>query len=239
MVMPTFVSSSALGAVSSGNVTPALPAGVQQDDIIFLFTMTNAANTFPTPTNYAIVDTNFNDADSSCAMFWKRAGAGETAPAAFTISGGTALSNSNVLVCRTYAFRDTITTGTPYEIGVRTSTTVLSGSIDQPNMTTTGPDRLLVAIVGIDDDTAFASGPSGSWVAAGTHLTTTTGGDAGVAAATRSALTASTYGSMTIWGMAVTEFWHLYTLALLPGPDPARRQRYYSRYPQQTFRAVR
>jgi hypothetical protein len=224
MAVPTFVAASNMAGVSGGNASVALPSGWQADDIAVLQVMTNAGNTFPTPAGWAVLGTAVNSANQSTAWFWKRLVGGETTPIVFTIASGTALSASNGLYARTFAFRGCVASGNPFEDVVNTgspttNTTPQTGA----TFTTDGPNRLVVCLVAVDDDNNWSSGnPPANWTVTGTRTTDTVGGDC-MMDAIRQAVpqTGTSITQANIGTMNAADYWRTLTFALAPKVEAA------------------
>jgi hypothetical protein len=184
--------------------------------------MTNAGDTFLAESGWTSLGTNINnDANMSAAAHWRRLVAGDTNPT-FDITANTALSTSNGLYGRIFVFRDCITTGNPFEgvgnAGTPTSSTTPSSSA----ITTTGPNRFGVVILGIDDDPAFSSGfPPSGWTVGVSGYSSTTGGDARIEMMDKEIPTATTESAVTIGTLPGADFWRSLSFALIPAAAPA------------------
>lgn len=109
---PTYLGQGAVGAnTSTTSVTPALPAGMQANDIIVIQALCLNSNTaFDVPTGYSEI-TQFNVGAHRVGWFWKRHTGSEAAQA--VINAGR--TSTNLLAAQVTARRGCITTGTPYE----------------------------------------------------------------------------------------------------------------------------
>lgn len=145
--LPTFVAIGSLG-FGTGAITPGLPTGWAQNDILVLIIETN---------NQAITVSGYTEAVSSPAsnagtnptrltVFWKRAGASETAP--------TTSDSGDHQVGRIAAYRGCITSGDPFDVtnsdsgGVGTSISIVGAT------TTWANSLILVAVASTDNVSA-------------------------------------------------------------------------------------
>jgi hypothetical protein len=144
LALPTFVANGSLG-FGTGAITPGLPTGWAQNDILVLIIETN---------NQAITVSGYTEAGSSPAsnagtnptrltVFWKRAGASETAP--------TTSDSGDHQVGRMAAYRGCVTTGDPFDVtnsdsgGVGTAISIVGA-------TTTWNNSLVLAAVASTDN---------------------------------------------------------------------------------------
>lgn len=120
------VGAGSLGIVDSGNVTPALPSGVQADDVLLacVFSRDNVALSFPG--GWTISYEADNGTLQRITIAWKRAGSSESDPTITHTGGSTTLA-------RVVAFRGCSTSGSP----VLSASSSL-GNISSPTASCTG-----------------------------------------------------------------------------------------------------
>ena len=214
---PTFVGAGTLAA-STANATPvapAYPAGTQANDIAITVVWSNQSNTFSAaPSGWNELVSHENFANGSLRSYWRRLVGGDAAPSISYVSG-TSLSTSNGLYARTYVFRDCRTNAVPYEAAVTNWNTWNASNIVAT--TTTGPQRLEVGILAVDDDAVFSgSFPVSGWTEMGARVATTTGGDAMSAGAGRVLATATTTPGENFANYTASVTWHIVNFALIP-----------------------
>lgn len=207
-------------ASGTGDVTPAVPTGTAENDILILAVET-ANETVTAPSGYTEVDVSpFGGGTagaiggSGLAVFWKRAGASETAPTV-TDPGNHALA---VLL----AYQGAITAGNPFNATAEShETTTNDTSVEWPAVTTT-IDNCLIINIGNDLRDATGARLSGWTNSNLSSLTerydggTTSGNGGGLYVADGLLATAGDSGATT--GTIVsTSGMHIHmTLALLP-----------------------
>jgi len=127
----------------SGDVSPALPAGLSADDILILLVET-ANQPVAAPAGYSQVTNSPQGVGVAGAatatalqMFWKRATGSESAP---TVTGTT-----DHKVARLLAIRNCIAAGDPYEASVGDTLATASATVTVPGLTTLGARRLVLA----------------------------------------------------------------------------------------------
>lgn len=194
-----------------GNVTPALPAGIQEGDLIVLFCMNRdgASTAGFTSTGYATLDQNINTV--GVAMLCKRAGqAAEANPTvSTTLAGGGSFTNDPTMVFagawRGVAFLDDTTTNELVRAATNSTTSL---TYDYPAIASPGVDGALILTMDGHNNDAQTTNPttplsgggySGIW------QETTAGSDASLAAAyqiqtTAAAISAGNFGGNTNTG---------------------------------------
>src|SRR5690606_2079309 len=115
----------------------------------------NASSNTTTPSGWNTIIASQSNSNLSTAFFWRRMTSSESNP---SVTFGTSMSQSNAGGARIYLFRGCTTDGTPFEdptgSGPTSNTSPSSATVD-----TTGPDRLVVSLAVMDNDTeAWVSG---------------------------------------------------------------------------------
>jgi hypothetical protein len=197
--MPSFVSAGAM-AEGTGNVTPGLPPGLAEKDIMLLFVETaNEAVTAPTGW-VAVADspqgtgTAAGTAATRLTVFWKRAGITETAP--------TITDPGEHAVAQILAFRGCVNTGNPWDVTSGDVASSASTSVSIPGDTTTVVNCLVVLAVSNATDTATpqASGYTNASLAnltERTDINSTQGNGGGFAVITGEKATIGAYSATT------------------------------------------
>jgi len=141
MAAPTWVAAGTfVNNLSSGSLTPGLPAGYTTDDIFILFAVTNDGEVAPTPSGWNLL--TFEDSTSAgfrATMFWRRATASETAP--------TFTSPANGESAIIHAFRGCQSVGNPFNVTAGSSESTSNTSVTFPSITTT-VDECMVVLFG-------------------------------------------------------------------------------------------
>jgi hypothetical protein len=223
-------------ASSPYTVTPTLPAH-QAGDILVVCAAKNDAATLTCGTSGWAAVTGAaaqSNANFSSAWFWKRAASGaETNP---TVTSSSTGGTNAGIYATAFRIRGAATSGEPFEDatlnGSPTSSTTPAGS----TVTTTGADRLVLAVAQVDDDPAPSSGfPPSGWDEV-TSQRSTTGGDYSILAISKEAASAGDVAGATIATLPGADYWRTLTVAVLPvavdttppvvdvtaGPTPAR-----------------
>lgn len=227
MALPYVV---AVGTVASGtgSITPALPVGWAQNDILILAveTANQAFTTWP-PTGWTEVSnppTGFGSAGLAGGLrllvAYKRAGASESAP----VLG----DSGNHQVARITAVRGVVTAGNPWVATATSNYTTATSSVTWPSLTSTTNDSLYVYVLGGDRDAASTADVSSLNNASGntTGVTSqlqnwvTAGAGGGIFLGTGDVLLAGISGTTTatlttqvasIWsGILAPEKWAVY-----------------------------
>jgi len=204
--VPTFV---AAGSVASGAgaVTPALPSGLQSNDILLLFLETaNQAISISNQNGGSWTEVTNSPQGTGAAggasatrltAFWSRYNGTQGAP---TVS-----DSGNHQVGLIIAVRGCVTTGNPWNVtaGGVESTSDTSGAI--PGATTTVANTLVVAAIATDLPDANGTANFSAWansnltnVAERTDNTRNAGNGGGLAIATGEKATAGAYGNTTV-----------------------------------------
>src|SRR3990167_1875184 len=121
---------------SSGNVTPTLPTGTIENDILVLL-VEQRDNVVSTVSGYTEKSANNSGTGDRYAVFWKRAGASETDPPVTHTGGG---SIAAVVI----GFSGCVTTGDPFNAALATTTTPASGTITANEITTTVANSMVI-----------------------------------------------------------------------------------------------
>lgn len=164
----SFVGSGAVATANNASVTPPLPSGLVDGDIIMVVGMVRApARTFTAPAGWAAVTYYTNTGTGTAAasghrifMTWRRYVAGVTAPV-MTI-GGTSVTGADV-IARVHAFRgarsdrDPVYVGSTYSSGTTTGTSIgpINGYFESAN------GGMTLAIGAQVDDFGTPTTPSG------------------------------------------------------------------------------
>jgi hypothetical protein len=151
---PTFVAAGTASAVTSGNMSPGIPSGIANNDILILVangTLTAAPSGWTTITPQ----------NNSLRMFWKRTtGTGETAPS-LAMAASTYAATSRI-----YAFRGCATSGSPIDVQSTAVTSYpINNTMTVPAVTTTLPNDLVLLLytaTAIDPATVSLGTPSAS-----------------------------------------------------------------------------
>lgn len=217
MALPTFVASGAFTS-SVGAITPALPAGIQADDILVLVLETHQqAASIPTPnggtwTQFPDSPQGFGTAgansSSRVTVFWSRYNGTQGDPT--TNDPGDHISG------RISAFRGCETSGDPFDV---TSGAAGDAAISIPGDTTTLADCLiLVPVTSEDDGDSFSAFTNASLANITLRYENTHAqGDQGhVALWTGEKATAGAYNASTLTVSPSGEAWGGMTIALKP-----------------------
>ncbi|MGF3522401.1 MAG: hypothetical protein ACQXXJ_04810 [Candidatus Bathyarchaeia archaeon] len=195
----TYVGAGA-AASGTGNVSPQLPSGWQQNDIFLLFCETaNQAVTAPTGWTQVTnspqgTGTAGGNTATRLTVFWRRATASESAP--------TIADPGNHVVAGILAFRGVVESGDPWDVTAGDTLPSASTSVSIPGATTTVLGCMVVVAVatGPDTNTAQCSNWANSNLQGLTELVdyyanAGNGGGFGVAAGTQQS--AGNYGTTT------------------------------------------
>lgn len=161
MSLPSFV---AAGTVQNGlaAITPGIPAGIQNNDILLLLVQTQGAQPATAPsgwTDASISNTAGTTAGLSLAVFWKRTTGTESAP--------TVADSGDHQIAIIYAFRNCRSTATPINGFSTTSVTAASTTYTAPTVTSTYADCLGLAFMGNAIDSNTNSSPQTATNSAG------------------------------------------------------------------------
>lgn len=134
-VLPSFVAAGAMSG-NAAAITPALPAGWAENDILVLPVVTQ--DQVVTVSGYTEAGSSpVNNSNTRLTMFWKRATSSESAPA--TSDSG------SFQIGQIIAIRGCVASGDPWEATNGTSAAGASATATMPTVTTLGPNRLIVA----------------------------------------------------------------------------------------------
>lgn len=151
-IIPSFVAAG-VRAKGSGSVTVAYPAGVVTDDVLLLLQETAGGDAAPiAPATWTQV-TNSPSADTTgvssgqtrISVFWKRYN-GAGSDAAESLSGVYLSDAGDHQFCIIVAFRNCYLTGNPWDTTAASSAGSATAAISVPTVTTSGTNRLIVAI---------------------------------------------------------------------------------------------
>lgn len=149
MTLPSYIAAGAsLGAGFSTSRAFAVPSGAAIDDVVVIVVCNEDGTVNSLPSGFAHaasspVITSLGDV-LRVNIIWKRLTAADTGT--YTVGFSTNTFNSG----QAFLFRGVVTSGSPFDSGVSTGATGASASTTSPvtNITTTGPDRLLLHGVG-------------------------------------------------------------------------------------------
>lgn len=217
MAAPTYVSAGAGKAdgTSATTTTFAYPASPASGDLmVFHMGLENTTSTVTTPSGWTSKWATDDSTDAS-TIRWRTY---------FHVSDGTESGNltvthsstSNIRIGRIYLFRGTVADASTVDEGAAT-TSGNSTTISMPSVTTTAADRLVVALVGNNDNGALvsATGESGGdWTETVAEFTTASGGNGGLQLQTSAMAAAGTIsgGSQTVSSVG----WRVRAFALKP-----------------------
>ncbi len=160
MTLPAFRAAGTF--ISTGSdATPGIPAGTALNDILLLVLETEAAGTPPAaPSGYAevtnspqVANTGTVITSTRLAVFWKRAGASESAP--------TVTDVGNHIMARLFAFSGCIETGDPWDVTAGDADTTSTTTVTIPGATTTTADCLVVLVAASGADVTSTTEISG------------------------------------------------------------------------------
>jgi hypothetical protein len=137
----------ALGTVATGttSVNVSYPAGIQANDIIFLWVISGSTPTIGTNANFTSL-AQVNNGTLGGRLAWRRATGSETGSISISATGGADSAGVMIVV------RGAIASGTPYEDAASAtggSTSVTSATID-----VTGSNRLALRFSALNDNVA-------------------------------------------------------------------------------------
>lgn len=151
----TFVGAGSFQASGSA-VSPGLPAGTQQDDLLLLLGFSASFQTAMTVSGYTQApnspQTENAFAFRQCA-FWKRAGSSESAP--------TTSDTGDMNIAQILGFRGVVASGSPFDVSQGSIDLNNNTSVIIPGVTTTVANAFVVPIVGFSNagnSTANVSG---------------------------------------------------------------------------------
>lgn len=214
--------SGAGGGNTAATVSPAAPAGLAENDVCLIVAISGASQAYESVTDSngvaaTQIGTHAGNANFTISYWWYRCPA--TVPTSFTADRG---AGGGQALCVVWAFTGVVTTGTPYEAATRLDqVTTAETTPDTAAITTTGASEMAVAICGVDDDPAYASGhPPSGWTAAG-GFSDTSGSDARADLIYQAVASASTVPAAVVGTLTLAQFWGSMTLALLPAAGAA------------------
>lgn len=205
MAAPTLQAEGAIAAVTTGNLTPTLPAHATNDILVVVMSAwvpntTTGANTVAAPSGWTklLSDTVITSSliDGEWAIFWKRAASGSEANPTFTRPTGWDTGTDTNWSARAYVIRGCITTGDPWDAAVKSA---LYSTANQalPAVTVSGSERMVLQGWSCSDNQATTGQPTSSGWTSGTLTNSTTGTDAGFNTLRKDNVSASTNADAT------------------------------------------
>lgn len=205
-IIPSFV---AAGTTKNGigSVTMSYPAGLATNDVMILLQETLGSDAAPAaPSSWAQI-TNSPSADSTftrISAFWRRYNSSDITDILAGILGGPTLSDAgdhqNAVIV---AFRNCYQTGNPWDVTAASAAGAAGTALSAPTVTTSGTNRLILAIATSNNDLALTAEFSAWTNAALTGIaeivdfTTTAGTGGGIGAAYGFKATAGATGATT------------------------------------------
>ena len=227
-IVPSFV---AAGSTTSGigSVSVHYPSGIGVDDIMLLLVETSGADGAPVaPTGWTEV-TNSPSTDTSgtsaqqtrISVFWRRY-VGDVQDILAVFLGGVSLSDAGDHQCAVIlGFRNCYLLGNPWDVTAASNAGLATTAVSCPTVTTTGTNRLVLAIASTSIDASSTTEFSG-WTNANltgitevVDFTSTSGNGGGIGAAYGFKATAGATGATT--ATAVNNERHAYITIALKG----------------------
>lgn len=173
----TFQAVGAQASTDGTSIAPALPAGFAAGDIHLLAAGTRSTGLFTTPVGWTLVETKRHAALLRVGLWWRRAQAGDAAPAVVC-------STSASLAGEIAGWRGAIAGGDPFDTARLQQSGPAAASFSPAAITTMSNGAMAVVFGFSADDNALSVSGSG-WSAAysGASYDTTDGGDQAHAAA--------------------------------------------------------
>ena len=221
LAVPTILAG-ALAAVTDAaspyQCTPTLPAHAA-DDILVVVCGAGSAQNWTCPTSgWAALATAQNNANFSTGWFWKRATSAAEANPVCTASASLTLGGYAVA----FRVRGCITSGDPFEDvtlgGSPTSSTTPASSV----ITTTGAQRLAVAIAQIEDNNTISNYPPAGWTGAYNNGSNT-GDDWHANIISKAVATPGDVAAVNVCTQNAADYWRTLTLAFIPKAAGAGR----------------
>jgi hypothetical protein len=215
--VPFFVNMGAYGNASATSVTPGYPTGIAANDILILHVHLDDglgnATISSVGTGWTLIDSETLANDSTAALYWRRATGSESGTITVTVSEDV---NSGCLGARISAWRSCKTSGDPYEGASHTNQG--SGlSFTGPTVTTTGPNRRVIAFNGSTQTvTSTTASDPANW-AKNYEIASAAGGNQRIGCYSREALAAGVIGACTATRSSDAAFAMItFGLALIP-----------------------
>ena len=193
-VAPTYqaAGTASFTATNGADLTPALPAGWAENDILLLLVARSDNTAITTPSGWTKLTPSgaaeTNTSAQIVSVYWKRATSGETAP---TVTAGT---GTVVRGARIFAIRGCPTGSDPF-VGSSRSNNAASATVSTVSMTPSENDTLNIFLVAYEDDPNSYAQPSGwSLFTAGSS---TLGNDMGLAVSSLTQTTAAALNPST------------------------------------------
>jgi hypothetical protein len=219
-VAPTYqaAGTASFTATNGVDLTPALPAGWAENDILLLLVARSDNTAITTPSGWTKLTPSgaaeTNTSAQIVSVYWKRATSGETAP---TVTAGT---GTVVRGARIFAIRGCPTGSDPF-VGSSRSNNAASATVSTVSMTPSENDTLNIFLVAYEDDPNSYAQPSG-W-SLFTVGSSTLGNDMGLAVSSLTQTTAAALNpSTTVSGGAFANSPNVGILLSLkgtPAPD--------------------
>lgn len=213
-VQVTYVSAGT-GSGTTGNPTPAYPAGLQANDLVLLqVTVRDTTTTPTTPTGFTLLYGSDSTGTGRQWVYYKFSDGTESGTITITI-GSTVCK-----AARLYAFRNVATSSFIEGGGFGTGT---GATISAQSVTTTDVQRLAVSFVFVNDNNVVASftgETGGDWTEAVAEFRTSAGSDGCLQLQTATMASAGTIsgGSYT---MSAADPWGVRAFALIPNQAPS------------------
>lgn len=222
----TFVAASlGPGLGASAAVTPDLPAGMANDDIMIMVCETAGTQGLSTPTDWNVLDQAYETGDSTTgtrlSVFWKRVVGGETAP--------TVGDSGDHQCVKIFAYRGCRSQGNPWNAVTGGVDATAGTSVSITGVTTTVANCLVLNIICTPFDTSTSNqvdgwtngNLSGITERGDTFTTASNGGGHALADGTKATAGATGSTSVTLTNSAVAAFM---TVALDPTVTPGPPQ---------------
>lgn len=214
LVVPTILAgalTAVTDAASPYQCTPTLPAH-QADDILVVVCGAGSAQTWTCPTSgWAEVAAAQNNANFSTGWFWKRATSAAEANPVCTAAASLTLGGYAVA----FRVRGCVASGTPFEDatlgGSPTSNTTPASSV----ITTTGAQRLAVAIAQIEDNNTISNYPPATWTGVYNNGSNT-GDDWHANIIAQTVPVAGDVAAVNVCSQNAADYWKTLTLAFIP-----------------------
>ena len=176
------------GGIADGTdyaVAVPYPGTVNENDILLVCVLDADNDSFDVPSGWAKITEDTSNSNASFAWYWKRATGSETGSETFT-----SVLNASALVAGVMArFSGCVTTGDPYDTGFGHETVNQGTTINIPTLDTADTERLVVAMIAVEDNTGVSQA---SDYTEAFDVTTTTGGDGEFSFQTQQVATDST-----------------------------------------------
>ena len=209
MGVPKYEGNGGIFTGTDYNVIVTAPP-VERYDVLIALVLDADDDTFSTPSMWTKGGEFRTEPNASFAWFWMRCSSGEDIGDVNFLS----ISNAGSLVAGVIArYSGCITTGNPFESpnssGVTQSTTATIN-----DLITHGPNRLVVGLVGVEDNTGIGEATN---YTKDFEVLTAVGSDGGFSFQSQTRLSAGSVSSETC-ALGGNEYWGTFTFALIPAP---------------------